>query len=116
MEDTEWISSNGAPFYSRGSHPLVTRGSETLLTLHNELCSDALAVATMYYRLIYVPVSTKSLCLFFHLLVAVSLNPSLERARVTSLAEFSPVGWLFTFGSFVKITEAAHLIGLLFPR
>jgi hypothetical protein len=34
--------------------------------------------------------------------------------RVTRLGEFSPIGWLFTFGTFVKITEVAQIIGLLF--
>jgi hypothetical protein len=31
------------------------------------------------------------------------------------LGEFSTIGWLFTLGSFVKITEVANIIGLLFP-
>jgi hypothetical protein len=33
--------------------------------------------------------------------------------RVARLGEFSPFGWLFTFGSFMIITEVTHIFGLL---
>jgi hypothetical protein len=36
--------------------------------------------------------------------------------RVTRLGEFSPIGWLFTLGSFLKMTEVAQIFGLLFPN
>jgi hypothetical protein len=32
------------------------------------------------------------------------------------MGEFSPIGLLFTLGSFVKITDVAQIFGLLFPR
>jgi hypothetical protein len=32
------------------------------------------------------------------------------------LGEFSPIGWLFTLGSFLKMTEVAQIFGLLFPN
>jgi hypothetical protein len=35
--------------------------------------------------------------------------------RVTRLAEFSPIGRLFTLGGFLKITEVAHSFGDFFP-
>jgi hypothetical protein len=34
--------------------------------------------------------------------------------RVTRLGEFSPNGWLFTLGCFLKISEVAHIFGFLF--
>jgi hypothetical protein len=34
--------------------------------------------------------------------------------RVTRLCEFSPVGRVFTLGSFLKITEVAQILGQLF--
>jgi hypothetical protein len=34
--------------------------------------------------------------------------------RVTRLGKFLPIGWLFSFGSFLQITEIAQIIGLLF--
>jgi hypothetical protein len=37
-------------------------------------------------------------------------------ARVTRLAEFSPIGHLFTWGSFCKIAEIAQILGLLFTK
>jgi hypothetical protein len=38
------------------------------------------------------------------------------KGSVTRLGEFSPIGWLFTLGSFTKITELAQISGLLFPN
>jgi hypothetical protein len=35
--------------------------------------------------------------------------------RATRLGEFSPIGRLFTLGSFLKIAQVAHILGLLFP-
>jgi hypothetical protein len=34
--------------------------------------------------------------------------------RVTRLGEFSPIGWLFLLGSYLRITEVAHIFGLLY--
>jgi hypothetical protein len=40
-----------------------------------------------------------------------------EIGRVTRLGEFSPIGRLFTLGSFLKITKVAHIFGAsFFPR
>jgi hypothetical protein len=36
------------------------------------------------------------------------------RARVTRFGEISPIGRLFTFSSFLKLTEVAQIFGLLF--
>jgi hypothetical protein len=38
-----------------------------------------------------------------------------DMGRVTRLAEFSPIGPLFSLGSFLKNTEVAQVFGLLFP-
>jgi hypothetical protein len=47
------------------------------------------------------------------------LEKSTEKSngtRVTRLGEFSPIGWLFYFGNFLKITEVAQIFALDFPR
>jgi hypothetical protein len=36
--------------------------------------------------------------------------------RVTRLDDFSPIGRLFLFGQFLKITEEAKIMGVLFQR
>jgi hypothetical protein len=36
------------------------------------------------------------------------------RIRVTRLGEFSPNGWLFNTGSYLKITEVIYIFGLLY--
>jgi hypothetical protein len=41
---------------------------------------------------------------------------TLGRIRVARLGKFSPIGRLFTSGSFLKIAEIAQIIGLLFPQ
>jgi hypothetical protein len=38
------------------------------------------------------------------------------KVRVTRLSEFSPTGWLFTLGSFLKITNVAEMLGYFFPQ
>jgi hypothetical protein len=35
---------------------------------------------------------------------------------VTRLGEFSPIGWLFTLGSFLKMTQVADILGNFSPR
>jgi hypothetical protein len=41
---------------------------------------------------------------------------TLVTSRVTRLSEFSPIGCLFTLGSFLKITEVAQICWLRFPN
>jgi hypothetical protein len=36
--------------------------------------------------------------------------------RVTRLGEFLPIGWLFTLGGFLKITEVAQMHVLVVPN
>jgi hypothetical protein len=38
----------------------------------------------------------------------------MEAVRVTRLGEFSPNVLLFALGSYIKITEVAHIFGLLY--
>jgi hypothetical protein len=41
-------------------------------------------------------------------------NFFLHTSRVTRLGEFIPIGRLFSFGSFLKITEGAHFFGYFY--
>jgi hypothetical protein len=43
-------------------------------------------------------------------------NVCVNCSRVTRLGEFSPIGRLFSFGSFRKITKAAQNVALLFTQ
>jgi hypothetical protein len=45
-----------------------------------------------------------------------SSEQKLAMFRVTRLGEFSPIGWLFTLGSFLKMTKVAQIYGLHFPN
>jgi hypothetical protein len=64
---------------------------------------------------------TFGLCLYFQMKIQINMqNKFFENSfsiwiicRVTRLGELSPIGWLFTWGSFLQIIEIAQIIGLL---